>query len=118
MTPRELNLILTDYALHTNKKRAAKTYEAAISGQTAEGIPYGRFYGSMNKNGQFEIAFPQDMLDQINRGELIVRCFVQKEGTPVFAGEDTVEKIAQINKKKRNMGVHSARVHKKRHTGV
>jgi hypothetical protein len=115
MAIREIDLILTDFALHTTDKRGAKTFEASIASKTPEGFPRGRFNGSINKKGEFEIPFPQEMLDQMARGELIVRCFVHKDGTPVFAGKDTQEKLAQINKKKRNMGKHNALVNKKRH---
>ncbi len=115
MTPREIDLILTDFALHTVEKRGAKTFEASIVGRTPEGLPHGRFNGSINTRGELEIPFPQDMLDQIARGELIVRCYVQKDGTPVFAGKDTEEKLTQMNKKRQNMGKHNALVNKKRH---
>lgn len=106
MAVREIDLILTDFALHTIKKRGAKTFEASIRGKTPEGLPRGRFNGSINKKGEFEIPFPQEMLDQMARGELIVRCFVHKNGTPVFAGRDAEEKLKAENKRTKNKKIY------------
>jgi hypothetical protein len=118
MAPRELDLILTDFAFHTAQKRNAKTLEGSIAGKTPDGQPYGRLHGSINAEGKFEVQFPQEMIDQINRGELKVRILVPKDGLYGFAGKDIPEKLAQVQKKKRNMGKHAALLHKKNHKGV
>ncbi|MBU6214488.1 hypothetical protein KGM48_01440 [Patescibacteria group bacterium] len=118
MAPREIDLILTDFGFHATPKRNAKTLEGSIAGKTPDGQPHGRFYGSINAEGKLEIPFPQEMIDQLQRGELKIRLLIPKEGLYGFAGKDIPEKLAQIQKKKRNMGKHAARLHKKKHSGV
>ncbi len=109
MPKKKIILFLTDVALHTGKHRSAQTLENAIKGEVSPGVTYGRLYTDIGPDGKLLIKIPQDMQDAINRGEIEVDLAFPKKGLPVFAGNDTVEKLSQMNRKQRRQIIHNNR---------
>jgi hypothetical protein len=103
---KKITLYLTDFGLHARKFRPATTLEKTIK-KSSNGLDQGRIYTNhaikTYPDGRFEIAIklPEELQKQVDAGEVEVDFMMPKDGTPIFLGNDAIEKMAQLKKKER-----------------
>lgn len=89
---------LTDIQLHSNKSANPQSFERKIE-KSLKGQKPGRCYGEglrLNSDGTFEFSIPLPM--EIKGRKVIFA--IPKEGLPIYAGKDLIEKMKSLHKKK------------------
>ncbi|MFH1088610.1 MAG: hypothetical protein V1719_02100 [Patescibacteria group bacterium] len=114
---KKVRLYLTNIDLRTRTLRPAKSLEKTILRQDDSGASYGMIHANsfiLNPDGTFRVVIklPEELQQQVDRGEVEVEWVLPKGGAPLFVGDDVVEKIKQLQKKERNKLIHSGRAWK------
>jgi len=104
------DVFLTDFQMHVTKPRKPLPWYRAILKSFRNKKP-GRFYTKnakidINEDGTFETAIPllptiQEEIKKAKKSGKKVRFIIPKEGVPIFAGKDLVEKMKSDRKKRR-----------------
>lgn len=122
MEPDEKNIyhdiILTDITLHTNVARDPQPWYKKVLNAFRKNRP-GRFFvnNAITKNPQtgnpiVSIPWTIELQKEKEKAELegkIFRVFMHKSGLPIYAGKDTIEKVAEMKQKERNQLIHNNR---------
>lgn len=118
-TPEKLYIVMV--GLHTTEKRPTfKFSNAAEKGIIYTPMPkeYVKHTSSQDTRPlivgntiKMVIEFPPEVVEKVHSGEVVV--MMPKGGLHAYAGNDVVEKIVQMDKKKRKQTIHSGRTWRK-----
>lgn len=111
-------LFLTDLTIHANEVRPTLSFDKAIQkAEKNKTIP--RIYnptGIIKRDGGkigFRMPIPQDLLDQVDRGEINLMLAYPKAGLSILADRGTMEKVSWFKEKLRKRLIHIGRVFRK-----
>ena len=117
-TPEKLYIVM--FGFHTAHKRPTiKFSNIAEKGIIYTAIPKDTFKDTQNTKPEISssnkrklsIEFPPELIDKVLNGEVIL--MRPKGGIPIYAGKDVIEKIEQMDAKKRRQGKHAGRTWRK-----
>jgi len=100
-------IYLTDITLHVSIKRQTTNFsKVAEKGRFFNPLPPKAFEGD-GETKRITFELPKDLKDRVQRGE--VEIMIPKDGLPMFAGKDVVEKVAKMQKAERRLLIHHGR---------
>jgi hypothetical protein len=106
-------IFLTNIMLHVREQRQTYSFSrVAEKGRMYFPIentkPKASTQAKEKADFSLTIPLPQDLMDRANKGEVVI--MMPEGGIPIYAGPDTREFVARMNRKERRELIHRSRL--------